>query len=68
MFYLKVIQEFLVNKNKLISIKEYRRPNLLSFQVYNKILDIQFCSLLFITKEGICDNCGIRGNFSGNKN
>ncbi|NXU21576.1 GEN endonuclease, partial [Pardalotus punctatus] len=30
----EVIQEFLVNKNKLINIKEYRRPNLLSFQVF----------------------------------
>ncbi|NXU43554.1 GEN endonuclease, partial [Drymodes brunneopygia] len=30
----EVIQEFLVNKNKLISIKEYRRPNLLSFQLF----------------------------------
>ncbi|NXO15636.1 GEN endonuclease, partial [Oriolus oriolus] len=30
----EVIQEFLVNKNKLISIKECRRPNLLSFQIF----------------------------------
>ncbi|NWI90717.1 GEN endonuclease, partial [Pitta sordida] len=30
----EVIQEFLVNKNKLINIKESRRPNLLSFQVF----------------------------------
>ncbi|KFV42528.1 Flap endonuclease GEN 1, partial [Gavia stellata] len=30
----EVIQEFLVNKNKLIKIKECQRPNLLSFQVY----------------------------------
>ncbi|NWR89289.1 GEN endonuclease, partial [Furnarius figulus] len=30
----EVIQEFLVNKNKLINIKEYRRPNLLSFQIF----------------------------------
>ncbi|NXE34123.1 GEN endonuclease, partial [Ptilorrhoa leucosticta] len=30
----EVIQEFLVNKNKLINIKECRRPNLLSFQVF----------------------------------
>ncbi|NXO29290.1 GEN endonuclease, partial [Cisticola juncidis] len=30
----EVIQEFLVNKNKLINIKEYRRPNLLSFQLF----------------------------------
>ncbi|KFP27865.1 Flap endonuclease GEN 1, partial [Colius striatus] len=30
----EVIQEFLVNKNKLISIKEYERPNLLSFQIF----------------------------------
>ncbi|NXQ29020.1 GEN endonuclease, partial [Alaudala cheleensis] len=30
----EVIQEFLVNKNKLISIKECRRPNLLSFQLF----------------------------------
>lgn len=56
MFYLKVIKEFLVNKNKLINIKECQRPNLLSFQVYKKILNIQLCCLLFITKEGICDN------------
>ncbi|NWV60206.1 GEN endonuclease, partial [Malurus elegans] len=30
----EVIQEFLVNKNKLISLKECRRPNLLSFQIF----------------------------------
>ncbi|NXE94319.1 GEN endonuclease, partial [Menura novaehollandiae] len=30
----EVIQEFLVNKNNLINIKEYRRPNLLSFQIF----------------------------------
>ncbi|NXX79086.1 GEN endonuclease, partial [Urocolius indicus] len=30
----EVIQEFLVNKNKLINIKEYQRPNLLSFQIF----------------------------------
>ncbi|NWV28332.1 GEN endonuclease, partial [Origma solitaria] len=30
----EVIQEFLVNKNKLINIKECRRPNLLSFQIF----------------------------------
>ncbi|XP_066036060.1 flap endonuclease GEN homolog 1 [Chamaea fasciata] len=30
----EVIQEFLVNKDKLISIKECRRPNLLSFQLF----------------------------------
>ncbi|NXB00007.1 GEN endonuclease, partial [Cnemophilus loriae] len=30
----EVIQEFLVNKNKLIKIKECRRPNLLSFQLF----------------------------------
>ncbi|NXI31410.1 GEN endonuclease, partial [Sterrhoptilus dennistouni] len=30
----EVIQEFLVNKNKLISIKDCRRPNLLSFQLF----------------------------------
>ncbi|NXM11282.1 GEN endonuclease, partial [Ploceus nigricollis] len=30
----EVIQEFLVNKNKLINIKEYQRPNLLSFQLF----------------------------------
>ncbi|KAF4801105.1 GEN1, Holliday junction 5' flap endonuclease [Turdus rufiventris] len=30
----RVIQEFLVNKNKLINIKECRRPNLLSFQLF----------------------------------
>ncbi|NXJ28997.1 GEN endonuclease, partial [Dicrurus megarhynchus] len=30
----EVVQEFLVNKNKLISIKECRRPNLLSFQIF----------------------------------
>ncbi|NXR48931.1 GEN endonuclease, partial [Hippolais icterina] len=30
----EVIQEFLVNKNKLINIKECRRPNLLSFQQF----------------------------------
>ncbi|NXF43893.1 GEN endonuclease, partial [Oceanites oceanicus] len=30
----EVIQEFLVNKNKLIKIKECRRPNLLSFQIF----------------------------------
>ncbi|NXY16836.1 GEN endonuclease, partial [Atrichornis clamosus] len=30
----EVIQEFLVNRNKLINIKEYRRPNLLSFQIF----------------------------------
>ncbi|KAM4903906.1 flap endonuclease GEN homolog 1 [Sylvia borin] len=30
----EVVQEFLVNKNKLISIKECRRPNLLSFQLF----------------------------------
>ncbi|NXY58025.1 GEN endonuclease, partial [Callaeas wilsoni] len=30
----EVIQEFLVNKNKLISVKECRRPNLLSFQLF----------------------------------
>ncbi|XP_054239706.1 flap endonuclease GEN homolog 1 [Indicator indicator] len=30
----QVIQEFLVNKNKLINIKEYQRPNLLSFQIF----------------------------------
>ncbi|KAM6324351.1 flap endonuclease GEN homolog 1 [Aegotheles albertisi] len=30
----EVIQEFLINKNKLIKIKECQRPNLLSFQVF----------------------------------
>ncbi|CAM9921814.1 unnamed protein product [Bubo scandiacus] len=30
----EVIQEFLVNKNKLINIKESQRPNLLSFQIF----------------------------------
>ncbi|NXU96743.1 GEN endonuclease, partial [Cettia cetti] len=30
----EVIQEFLVNKNKLIKIKECQRPNLLSFQLF----------------------------------
>ncbi|NXM27325.1 GEN endonuclease, partial [Oxyruncus cristatus] len=30
----EVIQEFLVNKNKLINIKECRRPNLVSFQIF----------------------------------
>ncbi|NXU02554.1 GEN endonuclease, partial [Buphagus erythrorhynchus] len=30
----EVIQEFLVNKNKLINIRECRRPNLLSFQLF----------------------------------
>ncbi|KAM4679169.1 flap endonuclease GEN homolog 1 isoform 1-T1 [Amazona ochrocephala] len=30
----QVIQEFLVNKNKLINIKECKRPNLLSFQIF----------------------------------
>nr|XP_005489791.1 flap endonuclease GEN homolog 1 [Zonotrichia albicollis]XP_026650954.1 flap endonuclease GEN homolog 1 [Zonotrichia albicollis] len=30
----EVIHEFLVNKNKMINIKECRRPNLLSFQVF----------------------------------
>ncbi|KAM6123461.1 flap endonuclease GEN homolog 1 [Pterocles gutturalis] len=30
----EVIQEFLVNKNKLIEIKECQRPNLLSFQIF----------------------------------
>ncbi|NWV78215.1 GEN endonuclease, partial [Dasyornis broadbenti] len=30
----EVIQEFLVNKNKLINIKQCRRPNLLSFQIF----------------------------------
>ncbi|NWW81148.1 GEN endonuclease, partial [Climacteris rufus] len=30
----EVIQEFLVNKNKLINIKEWQRPNLLSFQIF----------------------------------
>ncbi|NXS93184.1 GEN endonuclease, partial [Jacana jacana] len=30
----EVIQEFLVNKNKLIKIKEFQRPNLLSFQIF----------------------------------
>uniref|UniRef100_A0A8C5T4H9 Flap endonuclease GEN homolog 1 n=1 Tax=Malurus cyaneus samueli TaxID=2593467 RepID=A0A8C5T4H9_9PASS len=30
----EVIQEFLVNKNKLINLKECRRPNLLSFQIF----------------------------------
>ncbi|XP_072187856.1 flap endonuclease GEN homolog 1 isoform X2 [Excalfactoria chinensis] len=30
----EVIQEFLVNKNKLNKIVEYRRPNLLSFQIF----------------------------------
>ncbi|XP_065537747.1 flap endonuclease GEN homolog 1 isoform X1 [Lathamus discolor] len=30
----QVIQEFLVNKNKLINIRECRRPNLLSFQIF----------------------------------
>ncbi|NXM85184.1 GEN endonuclease, partial [Oenanthe oenanthe] len=30
----EVIQEFLVNKNKLTNIKECRRPNLLSFQLF----------------------------------
>ncbi|RMC17212.1 hypothetical protein DUI87_05789 [Hirundo rustica rustica] len=30
----RVIQEFLVNKNKLINVKECRRPNLLSFQLF----------------------------------
>ncbi|NWW83858.1 GEN endonuclease, partial [Rhynochetos jubatus] len=29
----EVIQEFLVNKNKLVNIKECRRPDLLSFQI-----------------------------------
>ncbi|NWH65167.1 GEN endonuclease, partial [Geococcyx californianus] len=30
----EVIQEFLVNKNKLVKIKEYQRPSLLSFQIF----------------------------------
>ncbi|KFQ25559.1 Flap endonuclease GEN 1, partial [Merops nubicus] len=30
----EVIQEFLVNKNKLINVKECQRPNLLSFQIF----------------------------------
>ncbi|NXJ83167.1 GEN endonuclease, partial [Trogon melanurus] len=30
----EVVQEFLVNKNKLITMKEYQRPNLLSFQIF----------------------------------
>ncbi|NXI56842.1 GEN endonuclease, partial [Chloroceryle aenea] len=30
----EVIQEFLVNKNKLINVKECSRPNLLSFQIF----------------------------------
>ncbi|NXS57433.1 GEN endonuclease, partial [Brachypteracias leptosomus] len=30
----EVIQEFLVNKNKLIKIKKCQRPNLLSFQIF----------------------------------
>ncbi|NXL61541.1 GEN endonuclease, partial [Chordeiles acutipennis] len=30
----EVIQEYLVNKNKLVKIKEYQRPNLLSFQIF----------------------------------
>ncbi|XP_075270992.1 flap endonuclease GEN homolog 1 isoform X2 [Opisthocomus hoazin] len=30
----EVIQEFLINKNKLIKIKECQRPNLLSFQIF----------------------------------
>ncbi|NWS72916.1 GEN endonuclease, partial [Crotophaga sulcirostris] len=30
----EVIQEFLVNKNKLVKIKECQRPNLLSFQIF----------------------------------
>ncbi|NWX57835.1 GEN endonuclease, partial [Promerops cafer] len=30
----EVIQEFLVNKNKLVNIEECRRPNLLSFQLF----------------------------------
>ncbi|NXI69238.1 GEN endonuclease, partial [Anseranas semipalmata] len=30
----EVIQEFLVNKNKLIKIMECKRPNLLSFQIF----------------------------------
>ncbi|NXL18262.1 GEN endonuclease, partial [Setophaga kirtlandii] len=30
----EVIQEFLINKNKFINIKECRRPNLLSFQLF----------------------------------
>ncbi|KFZ63248.1 Flap endonuclease GEN 1, partial [Podiceps cristatus] len=30
----EVIQEFLVNKNKLIKIKECQRPNLFSFQIF----------------------------------
>ncbi|NXG84207.1 GEN endonuclease, partial [Stercorarius parasiticus] len=30
----EVIQEFLVNKNKLIKIKECQRPSLLSFQIF----------------------------------
>ncbi|NWI40932.1 GEN endonuclease, partial [Picathartes gymnocephalus] len=30
----EVVQEFLVNKNKLISIKECQRPNILSFQLF----------------------------------
>ncbi|NWV42844.1 GEN endonuclease, partial [Grantiella picta] len=30
----EVIQEFLVNKNKLVNIRECQRPNLLSFQIF----------------------------------
>ncbi|NWV57007.1 GEN endonuclease, partial [Daphoenositta chrysoptera] len=30
----EVIQEFLVNKNKVVNIKECQRPNLLSFQMF----------------------------------
>ncbi|NXN39228.1 GEN endonuclease, partial [Rhinoptilus africanus] len=30
----EVIQEFLINKNKLVKIKECQRPNLLSFQIF----------------------------------
>ncbi|NWS41368.1 GEN endonuclease, partial [Probosciger aterrimus] len=32
--FFQVIQEFIVNKNKLINIKECHRPNLLSFQIF----------------------------------
>ncbi|XP_031960003.1 flap endonuclease GEN homolog 1 isoform X1 [Corvus moneduloides] len=65
----EVIQEFLVNKNKLISIKECRRPNLLSFQIFasekmewtkhyacKKLLGLLTCYDMIQRKSGYIDS------------
>lgn len=66
LFYLKVIQEFIVNKNELNKIMECKRPNLLSFQVHVKILNILLCIFLFFALRKSSVILIFIGNSTGN--